>query len=144
MPLCRKHSTKPRTKKRRIVLPGSSMSVASAEGSHWETAVAILMLRHEMMTKPLNCPGTKKIGALRELRDLEIYSETIKRSSCQNARSARRRMTMRRPQKNGGTEVETFFLGVARDARCDQRRQEKPGPAKGGRLAVSGKNFWRP
>ena len=40
---------------------------------------------------------------------------------------ARRRMTMRRPQKNGGTEVETFFLGVARDARCDPRRQEKPG-----------------
>ena len=36
-------------------------------------------------------------------------------------------MTLRRPQKNGGTEVETFFLGVARDARCDQRRQEKPG-----------------
>ena len=31
---------------------------------------------------------------------------------------ARRRMTMRRPQKNGGTEVETFFLGVARDARA--------------------------
>ena len=27
-------------------------------------------------------------------------------------------MTMRRPQKNGGTEVETFFLGVARDARA--------------------------
>ena len=31
---------------------------------------------------------------------------------------ARRRMIMRRPQKNGGTEVETFFLGVARDARA--------------------------
>ena len=41
-------------KKRRIVLPGSSMSVASAEGSHWDTAVAILMLRHEMMTETLN------------------------------------------------------------------------------------------
>ena len=33
-------------KKRCIVLPGSSMSVASAEGSLWDTAVAILMLRH--------------------------------------------------------------------------------------------------
>ena len=126
------------------MLPGSSMSVASAEGSLWDTAVAILMLRHEMMTETLNCPETKKLGALRELGDLGIYSETIKRSSCQNARSARRRMTMRRPQKNGGTKVETFFLGVARDARCDQHRQEKPGPDKGGRLAVSGKNFWRP
>ena len=94
------------------------MSVASGEGSPWDTAVAILMLRHEMMTKPLNCAETKKLGALRELRDLGIYSETIKRSSRQNARSARRRMTMRRPQKNGGTEVETFFLGVARDARA--------------------------
>ena len=70
--------------------------------------------------------------------------ENVVLCSRQNARSARRRMTMRRPQKNGGTEVETFFLGVARDARCDQRRQEKPGPDKGGRLAVSGKNFWRP
>ena len=32
-------------KKRCIVLPDSSMSVASAEGSLWDTAVAILMLR---------------------------------------------------------------------------------------------------
>ena len=118
--------------------------MTAAEGSLWETADGKLMLRHAMMTKPLNCSETKKLGALRELGDLGIYSETIKRSSRQNARSARRRMIMRRPQKNGGTEVETFFLGVARDARCDQRRQEKPGPAKGGRLAVSGKNFWRP
>ena len=52
-------SIEDRTKKRRIVLPGSSMSVASAEGSHWDTAVAILMLRHAMMTKPLNCSETK-------------------------------------------------------------------------------------
>lgn len=44
-------------------------------------------------------------------------------------------------RRNEGGDV---FLGVARDARCDQRRQEKPGPDKGGRLAVSGKNFWRP
>lgn len=28
----------------------SSMSVASAEGSRWETAVAILMLRHSIMS----------------------------------------------------------------------------------------------
>lgn len=94
------------------MLPGSSLSVASAEGSHWDTAVAILMLRHSMTTGTLNCPEIKKLGALRELRDLGIYSETIKRSSRQNARSARRRMTMRRPQKNGGTEVETFFWGL--------------------------------
>ena len=33
-------------KKRCIVLPDSSMSIASGEGSLWETAVAILMLRH--------------------------------------------------------------------------------------------------
>ena len=46
-------SIEDRTKKRRIVLPGSSMSVASAEGSLWDTAVAILMLRHSMMTETL-------------------------------------------------------------------------------------------
>ena len=106
------------------MLPDSSMSVASGEGSHRDTAVAILMLRHSMTTGTLNCPETKKLGALRELRDLGIYSESIKRSSRQNARSARRRMTMRRPQKNGGTEVETFFLGVARDARGRGRSAE--------------------
>ena len=73
-------SIEDRTKKRRIVLPGSSMSVASAEGSLWDTAVAILMLRHAMMTGTLNCQETKRLGALRELRALGIYSETIKRS----------------------------------------------------------------
>ena len=88
------------------------MNLTAAEGSLWETADGKLMLRHAMMTKPLNCSETKKLGALRELGDLGIYSETIKRSSRQNARSARRRMTMRRPQKNGGTEVETFFWGL--------------------------------
>lgn len=40
--------------KRIIVFCYSSMSVASAEGSRWETAVAILMLRHAMMTGTLN------------------------------------------------------------------------------------------
>ena len=54
------------------------MSVASAEGSRWETAVAILMLRHEMMTKPLNCQETKKIGALRGLGDLGITRKQSK------------------------------------------------------------------
>ena len=33
-----------------IVFCCSSMSVASAEGSRWETAVAILMLRHSIMS----------------------------------------------------------------------------------------------
>ena len=37
-----------------IVFCCSSMSVASGEGSLWETAVAILMLRHEMKMKTLN------------------------------------------------------------------------------------------
>ena len=43
-----------------IVFCCSSMSVASGEGSHWDTAVAILMLRHSMMTKTPNCPEAKK------------------------------------------------------------------------------------
>ena len=42
-----------RNQKGNIVLHDSSMSVASGEGSLWETAVAILMLRHSMMTKTL-------------------------------------------------------------------------------------------
>ena len=48
------------SQKGNIVFPGSSMSVASGEGSLWETAVAILMLRHSMMTKTPNCPEAKK------------------------------------------------------------------------------------
>ena len=67
-------------KKRLIVLCCSSMSVASGEGTLWETAVAILMLRHSMMTGTLNCPETERLGAIRGLGDLGIYSETNKRS----------------------------------------------------------------
>ena len=66
--------------KRNVVFCHSSMNLTAAEGSLWETADGKLMLRHAMMTKPLNCSETKKLGALRELRDLGIYSETIMRS----------------------------------------------------------------
>lgn len=38
----------------------SSMSVASAEGSRWETAVAILMLRHSMKSVNVVLPGNQK------------------------------------------------------------------------------------
>ena len=53
------------------------MGVASAEGSHWETAVAILMLRHCIESVNAELSRDKKIGALRGLGDLGIYSETI-------------------------------------------------------------------
>ena len=57
------------------------MSVASAEGSRWETAVAILMLRHCKEAVNDELSRDKILGALRGLGDLGIYSETIKRSS---------------------------------------------------------------
>ena len=62
------------------MLPESSMSVASGEGSLWETAVAILMLRHCIEAVNAELSRDKKLGALRELGELGIYSETIKRS----------------------------------------------------------------
>ena len=59
------------------------MSVASGEGSLWETAVAILMLRHCIEAVNAELSRGKKLGALGGLGDLGIYSETIKRSSRQ-------------------------------------------------------------
>ena len=56
------------------------MSVASGEGSLWETAVAILMLRHCIEAVNAELSRDKKLGALGGLGDLGIYSETIKRS----------------------------------------------------------------
>ena len=56
------------------------MSVASGEGSLWETAVAILMLRHCIEIVNAELSRGKKLGALGGLGDLGIYSETIKRS----------------------------------------------------------------
>ena len=48
----------------------SSMSVASGEGSHWETAVAILMLRHSMKSVNVvlcSCQKTCGSGQGREV-----------------------------------------------------------------------------
>ena len=56
------------------------MSVASGEGSLWDTAVAILMLRHCKKDVNTELSRDKKLGALRGLGDLGIYSETIMRS----------------------------------------------------------------
>ena len=91
----------------------SSMSVASGEGSLWDTAVAILMLRHSMKSVNVVLCSCQKTCGSGQGREVERPDAAQVRSLC-----ARRRMTMRRPQKNGGTEVETFFLGVARDARA--------------------------
>ena len=59
------------------------MSVASAEGSLWDTAVAILMLRHCIEAVNDELSRDKILGALRGLGELGINSETIKRSHCQ-------------------------------------------------------------
>ena len=58
------------SQKGNIVFPGSSMSVASAEGSHWDTAVAILMLRHSMKSVNVvlcSCQKTCGSGQGREM-----------------------------------------------------------------------------
>ena len=60
LPWCVNIQSKPRTKNGDIVLPCSSMSVASAEGSPWDTAVAILMLRQSMNDKTLCSTESKK------------------------------------------------------------------------------------
>ena len=75
-------SIEDRTKKRRIVLPGSSMSVASAEGSLWDTAVAILMLRYSMKSENTELSRDQKTRSTQRTRRPRNYSETIKRSSC--------------------------------------------------------------
>ena len=58
--------------KRDVVFCHSSMSVASGEGSLWETAVAILMLRHCIEVVNDELSRDKILGALRGLGDLGI------------------------------------------------------------------------
>ena len=89
----------------------SSMSVASAEGSLWETAVAILMLRHSMMMKTPNCPEAKNMWVwAREGR------ETTGRSSSEVALRTPPNDNEAPPEKrrNGGGDV--FSGGCARRA----------------------------
>ena len=102
-----------RNQKGDIVFCHSSMNLTAAEGSHWETADGKLMLRHSMKSVNVVLCSCQKTCGSGQGRVVERPDAAQVRSLC-----ARRRMTMRRPQKNGGTEVETFFLGVARDARA--------------------------
>ena len=121
MPLCRKHSIEAENQKWDIVFCCSSMSVASAEGSHWETAVAILMLRHSMMMKTPNCPEAKNMWVwAREGR------ETTGRSSSEVALRTPPNDNEAPPEKrrNGGGDV--FSGGCARRA----LRPAPPGEAR--------------
>ena len=111
--MCRKHSIKVRNQIGDVVFCQSSMCLTAAEGSLWEKADGELMLRHSMKSVNVVLPGNQKTCGSGQGRAVERPDAAQVRSLC-----ARRRMTMRRPQKNGGTEVETFFLGVARDARA--------------------------
>ena len=77
----REHCVEVRNQKGDVVFCHSSMCLTAAEGSLWEKADGELMLRHEMMTKPLNCQETKKIGALRGLGDLGITRKQSKEAA---------------------------------------------------------------
>ena len=62
--LVQKLSIEAENQKGGVMLCCSSMSVASAEGSHWETAVAILMLRHSMKSvNDVLCSRQKTCGS---------------------------------------------------------------------------------
>lgn len=63
------------------MLPDSSMSVASGEGSLWDTAVAILMLRHCIEAVNVELSRDQKIGALRGLGDLGITRKQSKEAA---------------------------------------------------------------
>ena len=109
------------------------MSVASGEGSLWETAVAILMLRHCIEAVNAELSRDKKLGALRELGELGIYSETIKRSHCQKTCGSGQGREVERPdaaqvrslcvpppavRTGARKQKRSFLLEGARDARA--------------------------
>ena len=109
LPLCRKHSIKVRNQKGDVVFCYSSMSVASAEGSRWETAAAILMLRHSM--KSVN------VVLCSRLKTMWVWARegngmTGRSSSEVAPRTSPGRRTGARKQKR------SFLLEGARDARA--------------------------
>ena len=58
------------------------MNLTEAEGSRWETADGKLMLRHCIEAVNAELSRDKKLGALRGLGELGIYSETINGARC--------------------------------------------------------------
>ena len=127
LPLCRKHSTKPKTKNRRIVFCCSSMSVASAEGSLWDTAVAILMLRHCIEAVNAELSRNKKTRSTQRTkrpRDLIGNHQKKQPPKCAKRTSPNDNEAPPEKRRNGGGDV--FSGGCARRA----LRPAPPGEAR--------------
>ena len=113
-------------KKRRIVLPESSMSVASAEGSLWDTAVAILMLRHCIEAVNTELPRDQKIRSTqRTKRPRDLLGNHQKKQPPKNmwvwaregsgttGRSSNHCALRTSPgREDGGPEAKTKFFAV--------------------------------
>ena len=116
-----------------VVFCHSSICLTAAEGSLWEKADGELMLRHEMMTKPLNCQETKKIRSTQRTRRPRNWSGTLKEAVAKKTCGSGQGREVKRPdaaqvrslrvpppadRTGARKQKRSFLLEGARDARA--------------------------